>query len=288
MSSNASGWTLQRDESIRTTSIIEMNYDITARSSTSRKFGGTGLGLAICKRLAEAMNGNIGVESVPAQGSKFWVTMRIARQIAAKTSPQFVPEFGDSRVLIVDDNDTSRLFLHKQIVDWQLRSGCASNGKEALAILRQAVVEEAPYSMAIIDLQMPVLDGLALIRKMNADPQLGFTRLILLIPFGRSFDASELKAVNIAACCIKPVRQSALLDCLVQVLARSTSTGATCQAEPFIRSDDFPKPRSERVLLAEDNVVNQEVALGNLRNLGYSADVVANGLEVLDALESKR
>jgi two-component system, sensor histidine kinase and response regulator len=157
-----------------------------------------------------------------------------------------------------------------------------------LAILRQAVAEEAPYSVAIIDLQMPVLDGLTLIRKINADPQLGATRLILLIPFGRSFDAGELKAVNIAACCIKPVRQSALLDCLVQVLARSTTTGATCLDEPYLRSDDFPKPRSERVLLAEDNVVNQEVALGNLRKLGYSADVVANGLEVLDALERKR
>jgi CheY-like chemotaxis protein len=109
-----------------------------------------------------------------------------------------------------------------------------------------------------------------------------------LIPFGRSFDAVELKAVNIAACCIKPVRQSALLDCLVQVLARSTSTGATFRTEPFIRSDDFPKPRSERVLLAEDNVVNQEVALGNLRKLGYNVDVVANGFEVLDALKRKR
>jgi signal transduction histidine kinase len=99
-------------------------------SSTSRKFGGTGLGLAICKRLAEAMNGNIGVESAPAQGSKFWVTMRISRQIAAKTSPQFVPEFSDSRVLIVDDNETSRLFLHQQIVDWQLRDGCAAQAKK--------------------------------------------------------------------------------------------------------------------------------------------------------------
>jgi signal transduction histidine kinase/DNA-binding response OmpR family regulator len=261
---------------------------VQADSSTSRKFGGTGLGLAICKRLAKAMNGAIGVESAPGQGSTFWVTLRLVRQPALQTQSENMPGFDDSRVLVVDDNETSRQFLHEQIIAWRLSSGCAGTGEEALALLRQAAIEKAPYSVAIIDMQMPVLDGVALVQKINADPQLCATRLILLIPFGKPIQAAELKAMNIAACCVKPVRQSALFDCLVQVLTRPSEDGQTHQSEPFIRSNDSPSPRGERVLLAEDNVVNQQVALGNLRKLGYTADVANNGLQVLDALKAQK
>src|SRR5271165_4430099 len=261
---------------------------VQADSSTSRKFGGTGLGLAICKRLAESMNGSIGVESTLGEGSTFWVLLRFRRQIEAEIPPQNKHEFVDTRVLIVDDNETSRQSLHKQITAWRLSNGCASTGVEALAMLHQSVAEKAPYPLAIIDMQMPEMDGLALVRKINADPLLSATRLILFSPFGKSIQTDELKTANVAACCVKPVRQSALFDCIVQVLTRPSSAGESRQPEPFLRSTVPLSPRRERVLLAEDNVVNQRVALGNLRKLGYTADVASNGIEVLNALGRKR
>jgi two-component system sensor histidine kinase/response regulator len=261
---------------------------VQADSSTSRNFGGTGLGLAICKRLAESMNGSIGVESTLGEGSTFWVTLKLYRQIEAKIQSPIMSEFVDTRVLIVDDNETSRQFLHKQIVAWRLHSECASTGEEALAILHQSVAEKAPCSVAIIDMQMPEMDGLALVRKMKADPELKATRVLLLTPFGKPIPTDELKKANIAACCVKPVRQSALFDSLVQVLTPSSSAREPRAPEPLLKSSVPLLSRKESILLAEDNPVNQQVALGNLLKLGYDADVVNNGTEVLNAIEMKR
>ena len=182
------------------------------------------------------------------------------------------------RVLIVDDNETSRDFLHQQIIAWRLRNGSASTGDESLAMLQRAVAEKDPYSVAIIDMQMPEMDGLALIRKINANPLLGTTRLILLTPFGKPIPAEELKAVNVAACCVKPVRPSTLFDCLVQVLSRPANASDSQQPESLSNPAVLPSLRKERVLLAEDNAVNQQVDLTNLRKLGYHAEVVVNGL----------
>jgi PAS domain S-box-containing protein len=261
---------------------------VQADSSTSRKFGGTGLGLAICKRLAESMNGSIGVESEPGEGSTFWVTLRFDRQVEADKQPENLYEFAGTRVLIVDDNETSRQLLHTQIIAWRLRNGCAGTGEESLAMLHQSVADKAPYSVAIIDMQMPEMDGLALVREINADPSLSATRLILLTPFGKPIPADELKAVNVAACCVKPVRQSALFDCIVQVLSLPANASEPRQPESFLKSAASVPLRKERVLLAEDNVVNQQVALANLRKLGYNAEVAVNGIEVLFALERER
>jgi two-component system sensor histidine kinase/response regulator len=260
---------------------------VQADSSTSRNFGGTGLGLAICKRLAERMHGSIGVESTPGQGSKFWVTLRFWRQGGAEAEPQKVREFVDVRVLVVDDNEASRQFLHQQIVAWRMRSSCACNGEQALAMLRQALAEKAPYRVALIDMLMPDMDGLALARTIKADPLLGATRLVMLTPFGKPIWSDELKAVNFATCCVKPVRQSILFDCLLQVLTPSVDASRSAQPALVVRTTAPLQSRKERILLAEDNPLNQRVALGNLRKLGYCADVVANGIEVLEALELK-
>jgi two-component system, sensor histidine kinase and response regulator len=257
-------------------------------SSTARMFGGTGLGLAICKRLAETMGGDIGVESYPGKGSKFWVKLKFRRQVDVKTEPQNLGDLVDTRVLIVDDNGASRQFLHKQISAWRMHDVCARTGEEALVILHQAAAKKAPYPLAIIDMQMPAMDGLALVRKINADPKMSATRIILLTPFGKPIPSDELKTVNIATCCAKPVRQSALFDCIVQVLTRTANSTESRQSKPFVRPKVTLPLRKERILLAEDNAVNQQVALGNLRKLGFDADIAANGIEVLAALESKR
>ncbi len=192
---------------------------VQADSSTSRNFGGTGLGLAICKRLAECMNGSIGVESKLGEGSTFWVIVRFSRQLEVEVESPRIHEFIDRRVLVVDDNKTSRQLIDQQITAWRLRNGDARTGAEALTILDRAVAEKDPYAVAIVDLEMPEMNGLALLRKINSDPLLSATRLILLTPFGKSIPAEELKTLHVAACCAKPVRQSALFDCIIQTLA---------------------------------------------------------------------
>jgi two-component system sensor histidine kinase/response regulator len=261
---------------------------VQADSSTSRRFGGTGLGLAICKRLANTMHGNIGVESTLGEGSTFWVTMKFARHAGAADEPELDAAYVGTRVLVVDDNQTSRQFLEQQLGAWRLRNGRAGNGEESVAMLRQGVAERAPFQIAIIDLQRTDVAGLALVRTIRAEPLLDATRIILLTPFDTPVANSELTALHVAGCCAKPVRQSALLDCIVQALAPATLPGASSPREPFVRATPAPTLQAEHLLLAEDNVVNQQVAVGNLRKLGYRADVAANGLEVLRALELKQ
>jgi two-component system sensor histidine kinase/response regulator len=261
---------------------------VQADSKTSRKFGGTGLGLVISKRLAERMHGSVGFESAPGKGSTFWAKVRLNRQIEANLQSPDVHEFVDVRILIVDDNETSRRFLHNQIIAWRLHNGSASSGTEAMAKLHQSVADKVPYSVAIIDLQMPEMDGLALVRKINADSLISATRIILLTPFGKPIPADELHTLNITACCAKPVRQSLLFNSIVQALTRPPSAKAPTPDEPPSRATTSITPRREHILLAEDNLVNQQVALGHLGELGYDADVVNNGIEVLNALEKKQ
>lgn len=191
-------------------------------------------------------------------------------------------------MLVVDDNETSRKFLRNEILAWRMRSGLAHNSVQALEMLRQAAAEQAPYAVAILDLQMPAMDGLTLARQIRAIPELSATKLVLLTPYGKSIPRKDLKSAGITASCSKPFRQSSLFDCLARVLSPAADTTEAEVPEPFIRIDTAATTRKERVLLAEDNAVNQRVAIGNLRKLGFEADLALNGLEVLDALEEKR
>ncbi|MFZ5496054.1 MAG: PAS domain S-box protein [Verrucomicrobiota bacterium] len=259
-----------------------------ADSSTTRKYGGTGLGLAISRQIVHLMGGQIGVESEPGKGSNFWFTAKL-RKLAGlprATRENYARDLFDLRVLVVDDNATNRQILRHQIVAWKMQKGSAASGFEALKILRAAAAEGKPYDVALLDMQMPEMDGLTLARAIKADPAIAATRLIILTSLGHVLSPAELKHHGIDAYLIKPVKQSRLFDCLVDVVGSAKAEHVFAKpASPLPGSALPDSPSKARVLLAEDNAVNQKVALSQLKKLGYHADAVGNGIEAVQALD---
>lgn len=267
-----------------------------ADTSTTRKFGGTGLGLAICKQLVEQMGGQIGIESVLGQGSTFRFTVKLAKQ-PTQSQDLFVSKatLSGRRICIVDDNATNRRILEQYALQWGLQSASAADGFQALALLRDAARRGEPFDVAILDLQMPRMDGLELGRTISGDPTLVATRLVLLTSMGIRGQAKQAKESGITAYLTKPVHRSHLHDCLSLILDRPApspddhpGTGIVNRSEePLLTRHVLKEVESltrPRILVAEDNIVNQKVAACQLDKLGYRADVVANGLEAVEAV----
>ena len=188
-------------------------------ASTTRKFGGTGLGLAICKQLVEQMEGQIGVESVPGQGSTFRFTVRLTKQ-PPRAHAALLPKgsLQGRRLCIVDDNATNRRILEQYASQWGLQSAAASDGFQALALLKDAAARGEPFDLAILDLQMPRMDGLELAHTITADQALAATRLVLLTSIGNRGHGAKAKQAGISGYLTKPVHRSHLYDCLSMIL----------------------------------------------------------------------
>ena len=255
-------------------------------TSTTRRYGGTGLGLAISKKLSELMGGQIGVESEEGKGSKVWFTAVFEKQPEGRKAKDIFPgEIREKRFLIVDDSQINRLVLKGQLGSWGCRFEEAENGQEALEKLHHALAENDPFQIAILDMHMPEMDGKTLGQRIKGDDNLKGTQLIMLTSVGQRGDVAQMRKIGFCAYLTKPVKQSHLFDCLATVSgseSKNQATEAPIITKYFLKED---QKQRIRILLAEDNEINQLVALNMLKKFGYRADAVANGVEAVKALE---
>ena len=254
-----------------------------ADSTTARRFGGTGLGLVISKNLVNLMDGVIGVESAPNQGACFWFTLPLI-QVEQKLDNQHGFDLSGKRVLVVDDNATNRTILEHHLKHWGMTVDLVDNCTVGLATLINAVDQQQPYDLLITDLQMPVVDGLTLAHKVSNTPAIAATPRLLLSS-GGFVNEAELKALGIAESLLKPVRQEQLYEAIVRMLRPVNLTPKPAITSESKRNhDQMPNYADKRVLVVEDNAVNQKVIRAMLLKFQLSPDFADNGQQALDLM----
>ncbi|RLD06291.1 MAG: hypothetical protein DRI32_02840, partial [Chloroflexi bacterium] len=261
-----------------------------ADGSTTRKFGGTGLGLAISQHLVEAMGGKMAVSSEYGKGSDFNFTLEFEKQ-AQKESEARVKVTGlrGLNILIIDDNATNRIILKKMVEGFGAQADAVEGGQEGLdALLIARHTNKAPYDMVLLDMQMPKMDGEQTARAIFSDPRNKNLSVVVLTSMGKRGDAKRLSSLGCAGYLLKPIKQQMLFDSLVTVMnekeAKLPGTGRLVTRH-LIKEE---KRKGQRILLAEDNLVNQKVAVALLQKIGHSVDVVNNGKEAIRSLKENQ
>ncbi len=262
-----------------------------ADSSTSRKYGGTGLGLAISKQLIEQMGGSVGITSQAGRGSTFWCTAHFTKQTTSPLAIMPSAELTGRRVLIVDDNESNRIILHHLVTGWGMIDDQAQDASSAIALIEQQAKKGVSYDVAIIDMLMPGKDGLQLAKELKVHPVGSHVRLVILTSLIQRGHAELARQAGFLAYLTKPIRHDQLSNCLRTVLGlpelvgERTLTAVAAPARPLITRHTLAELESApRILVAEDNLINQKLTVRLLEKLGYQADVVENGQEALAAL----
>jgi two-component system sensor histidine kinase/response regulator len=257
-----------------------------ADGSTTRQYGGTGLGLAICKQLTHLLKGQIDVESESGKGSTFWLKLRLMKEDAEEIAhgQAGAVDLCDTRVIVIDDNATNREVLAHQLEAWQVDYAVAEKPRQGLSLLREAASKGRPFDLAILDKQMPDMDGIQLAYSIQEDKAIAKTKLVMLSSVGELDDTGQWLTAGITAYLNKPVRQSELYETLTRVLGGHKNKQHP--PEPATIADKIKKALrfSGTILVAEDNPVNQILVVEMLEGLGCDVTVVENGREVIDAV----
>ncbi|MGD0425443.1 MAG: response regulator [Candidatus Acidiferrales bacterium] len=259
-------------------------------NSTTRKYGGTGLGLTISARLVAMMGGKIWVESELGRGSEFHFTLRVGIPDTRVAEPAMapLPELRDVKILVVDDNRTNRRILEGMLERWGMKATLVAGGEEALTELFAAMEAENPYELILADMHMPGMDGFELIERIRQRPELSTATIVMFTSAGRSGDAARCKELGIAAYLLKPIRQSELREAVTRVLAARQQEGPVPLITRFSLQNTHGPALFLRVLVAEDNPVNQRLMVRLLEKRGHHARVAGNGLEAVQALQNQR
>jgi signal transduction histidine kinase/DNA-binding response OmpR family regulator len=261
-------------------------------SSTTRKYGGTGLGLAISKQLTDLMGGEIGVNSREGEGSTFWFSVQLEKQaLLHNESPSDCAPVNiqSKRILAVDDNETNLKWLKAYLQSWGCHAETALNGEDAISCLYRASKQDQPFHMAIIDFIMPGMDGEELGQRIITDPGINELKLVLLTSRGLRGDAGRAKEIGFDAYLTKPIKQSQLFNVMTILLASNTQSDADNEEKQIITRHTITEKQKFdfRILIVEDNVLNQKVVVNILEKLGFDADVVSNGKEAVSILSKK-
>jgi two-component system sensor histidine kinase/response regulator len=258
-----------------------------ADASTTRRYGGTGLGLTISARLVEMMGGRIWVESEVGKGSIFHFTIRFGLQKGPimRKIPEKLENLQDLRVLVVDDNATSRHIFAEMLTHWRMAPVVTDSGASALEILKTTRQQGKPFRLLLLDVNMPSKDGLELAERIQQGPDNGNLVIMVLTSSGQRGDAARCRELGISAYLTKPVKQSSLLDAIMTVLGKTEPA----DAPPLLVTQHVLREKQQRlrILLAEDNAVNQKIASAMLTKRGHTVVVAGNGKEVLADLEAQ-
>jgi PAS domain S-box-containing protein len=258
-----------------------------ADSSTTRRYGGTGLGLTISARLVRMMGGTIWVQSEVGNGTQFHFTVRMRSQAGAVSLRTITPPelLHNVRVLVVDDNRTNRQILQEMLKRWEMDVTSVEAGDAALTQLSNAQIEGKPYTLILTDMHMPKMDGFELVERIRRRPERSAPTIMMLTSAGHQGDAERCRELKISAYLLKPIRQSELREAIAMAMGAREQTGAT----PFVATYSVPEAHDPatalRVLVAEDNRVNQRLVVRMLEKRGHRVVVAGNGREALDALE---